>query len=109
MSAHRDASPTIRRASDATWQAAARCRAVATDMFFPQRTRTWGERIRLEQAAKKICERCPVLAECRSYALEHEERFGVWGGLTEAERRSSFTSGRSATPKQKHQLTISEP
>ncbi|MBM4504330.1 hypothetical protein GS582_10965 [Rhodococcus hoagii] len=61
-------------------------------MFFPQRTRTWGERIRLEQAAKKICERCPVLVECRTYALEHEERHGVWGGLTESERRSRFAT-----------------
>jgi WhiB family redox-sensing transcriptional regulator len=78
-------------------------------MFFPQRTRIRGERIRLEQAAKKICERCPVLAECRSYALEREERFGVWGGLTEAERRSRFANGRSTAPTPKHQLTISEP
>ncbi|NKR24304.1 hypothetical protein GS467_09545 [Rhodococcus hoagii] len=107
VTAHRDVIPAVRRISDATWQASARCRASATDMFFPQRTRTWGERIRLEQAAKKICERCPVLVECRTYALEHEERHGVWGGLTESERRSRFATGRSATQKQNHRSTIS--
>ncbi|WP_081264324.1 WhiB family transcriptional regulator [Prescottella equi] len=108
VTAHRDVIPAVRRISDATWQASARCRASATDMFFPQRTRTWGERIRLEQAAKKICERCPVLVECRTYALEHEERHGVWGGLTESERRSRFATGRSATQKQNHRSTISD-
>jgi WhiB family redox-sensing transcriptional regulator len=37
--------------------------------------------------AKKVCSGCEVRAECLTYALEHNERFGVWGGLSERERR----------------------
>ncbi|MDG5773919.1 WhiB family transcriptional regulator [Mycolicibacterium fortuitum] len=37
--------------------------------------------------AKDTCARCPVTAECLEYALAHDERHGVWGGLTERQRR----------------------
>ena len=37
--------------------------------------------------AKKICVGCEVRAECLSYALANDERFGIWGGLSERERR----------------------
>jgi WhiB family redox-sensing transcriptional regulator len=40
------------------------------------------------KAAKKVCRRCLVAQECLEYALAHNERFGVWGGLSERERRS---------------------
>lgn len=36
--------------------------------------------------AVSVCEECPVKAECREYALTHEEKFGVWGGLYPQER-----------------------
>lgn len=36
--------------------------------------------------AQKICERCEVRAECLEYALEHDERYGIWGGMTETAR-----------------------
>ena len=38
-------------------------------------------------AIRAVCTRCLVLDECRSYALDTGERFGVWGGLTTRERR----------------------
>ena len=38
-------------------------------------------------AAKKVCTGCEVRAECLEYALAHDERFGIWGGLSERERR----------------------
>lgn len=38
-------------------------------------------------AAKSVCRECPVAAECLQYALDHDERFGIWGGYTERERR----------------------
>ena len=37
--------------------------------------------------AKKICTGCEVKAECLEYALANDERFGIWGGLSERERR----------------------
>ena len=39
-------------------------------------------------AAKSICAACPVLAQCLDFALEARQDYGVWGGLTEDERRS---------------------
>lgn len=38
--------------------------------------------------AKKVCESCPVRAEYLDHALGYEERFGIWGGLSERERRA---------------------
>jgi WhiB family redox-sensing transcriptional regulator len=34
-----------------------------------------------------VCRSCDVRAECLEYALEHDERFGIWGGMSERERR----------------------
>lgn len=42
---------------------------------------------RVDREAKKICESCEVRSECLQYALENDERFGIWGGLSERERR----------------------
>lgn len=49
-------------------------------MFFPEK----GESAR---AAKQVCRRCRVRAECLDYAIEHNELFGVWGGTSERDRR----------------------
>jgi len=45
------------------------------------------ERERRELRAKSICRICPVGAECLDYAMTIREPYGIWGGLTEAERR----------------------
>ncbi len=37
--------------------------------------------------AKAVCQVCPVVVECRAYALQIREPYGIWGGLTESERR----------------------
>lgn len=63
------------------WQAEGICRQVDTgDMFFPDKGGSTKE-------AKRVCAVCPVIEECREFALAHDERFGVWGGLSERERR----------------------
>lgn len=41
-----------------------------------------------QQQAKQICTRCPVIAECLADALDNRTEFGVWGGMTERERRA---------------------
>ena len=65
---------------DDTWVAEAACRDASPDLFFSDRA----EDIR---AAVRICRRCPVAEECRAVALASGERFGVWGGQTERQRR----------------------
>lgn len=71
-------------ATDHGWWLDAACRGLTTaerdDIFFPSRGADVGR-------AKTICGGCPVRAECLDYALTHSERFGVWGGLSERERR----------------------
>jgi WhiB family redox-sensing transcriptional regulator len=65
---------------DKRWQENARCAGVDPDLFFPKEYERSDE-------AKAICHECPVRQECLEYALAHGEKFGVWGGLTERERR----------------------
>ena len=62
------------------WTTDALCAQVDPALFYPEA----GEPNR---DAKRICAGCEVRAECLAYALAHRERFGVWGGTTERERR----------------------
>ncbi len=63
-----------------SWRDLALCAEVDPELFFPEK----GESSR---PAKRVCAGCEVRAECLQYALDHGERFGVWGGLSERERR----------------------
>lgn len=72
---------------DRAWMVLARCRGTDPDLFHPGR----GESL---DAAKAVCRDCTVREECLEYALLHGERLGVWGGLSEAERRR-FRRARS--------------
>ena len=65
---------------DLSWQDRALCKETWPDAFFPEK----GDPTR---PAKRICMACEVRTECLVYALENNERFGVWGGLSERERR----------------------
>ena len=56
--------------------------AFLTDLFFSA-----GHENEKRKIAREVCDTCPVKQECLDYALTHHERFGVWGGLTERERR----------------------
>ncbi|MDA8314108.1 MAG: WhiB family transcriptional regulator [Actinomycetota bacterium] len=66
-------------AEGAYWRAQARCKGLV-HLFFPSRGESVSE-------AKEVCATCPVARECLEYALAHHERFGIWGGKTERERR----------------------
>lgn len=46
--------------------------------------------------AKAVCQVCPVVGECRAYALQIREPYGIWGGLTETERRRSIAAESEA-------------
>ena len=63
-----------------SWQDRALCAQTDPEAFFPEKGGSTRE-------AKKVCTRCEVRAECLEYALAHDERFGIWGGLSERERR----------------------
>jgi WhiB family redox-sensing transcriptional regulator len=65
---------------DLTWQANANCVGVDPDIFFPERGASTRE-------AKAICAACKVKTECLNYALDNGEKFGIWGGTSERERR----------------------
>lgn len=62
------------------WQDYGNCRGADADLFFPERGAS-------TRRAKAICDGCPVRRECLDYALAHGEKFGIWGGLSERERR----------------------
>ncbi len=62
------------------WQEEALCAQTDPEAFFPEKGGSTRE-------AKRICVGCDVKSECLEYALGHDERFGIWGGLSERERR----------------------
>ena len=66
--------------TDRRWQERANCLGVDPDLFFPERGASTKE-------AKSVCGGCEVKMECLEYALRHGEKFGIWGGMSERERR----------------------
>lgn len=62
------------------WQVDSLCAQTDPEAFFPEKGGSTRD-------AKKICTSCEVRAQCLEYALENDERFGIWGGLSERERR----------------------
>ena len=76
------------------WQRDAACQDSNPEMFFPVgqsplgRAEAW--------AAKRICRRCPVRTACLEWAIRTGERSGVWGGMTEEERRAEVKRRRQA-------------
>lgn len=62
------------------WMMRARCRDFDPEVFFVRGAKQ-------SRRAQRICERCCVRQQCLSYAIDHQIEFGVWGGLTERQRR----------------------
>jgi WhiB family redox-sensing transcriptional regulator len=62
------------------WQDRALCAQTDPESFFPEKGGSTRE-------AKRVCGSCEVRVECLEYALANDERFGIWGGLSERERR----------------------
>jgi len=63
------------------WAAFAACRDRDPDIFFPTSARD-------EMDAVRVCRGCPVQLDCLEFAMEAKIRFGVWGAMTEKERRA---------------------
>lgn len=63
-----------------SWQERALCAQTDPEAFFPEKGGSTRE-------AKRVCLTCDVRGECLEFALTNDERFGIWGGLSERERR----------------------
>jgi hypothetical protein len=77
------------------WQLVAACRGVDSSLFFHPEGERGAARSAREAAAKEVCMRCPVRAECATHALAVREPYGVWGGLTEDEREAMMGRSRN--------------
>jgi len=66
--------------AELSWQDQALCAQTDPEAFYPEKGGSTRE-------AKRVCRSCEVRAECLEYALDHHERFGIWGGMSERERR----------------------
>lgn len=75
-----EVSGVVGEPDDAVWQMFASCLGVDPDLFFPERGASTKE-------AKSICQGCVVREDCLEYAIANGEKFGIWGGLSERERR----------------------
>jgi WhiB family redox-sensing transcriptional regulator len=79
---------------DLSWQQDALCTQTDPEMFFPEKGGSPAD-------AKRVCDGCDVRERCLQYALDNNERFGVWGGKTKSERdqlRATEKPGRSVSP-----------
>ena len=65
---------------DDQWQERALCAQTDPEAFFPEKGGSTRE-------AKRVCLTCDVRGDCLEYALSNDERFGIWGGMSERERR----------------------
>ena len=65
---------------DTGWKDLSNCLGVDPDLFFPVRGASTRE-------AKEVCRGCEVRIDCLEYALQNGEKFGIWGGMSERERR----------------------
>ena len=72
-----------------TWQQTGACRnlAAASDFYPPLHGERKHERLARERRAKSVCATCPVRLQCLQYAVAADERYGIWGGLNQDERR----------------------
>jgi WhiB family redox-sensing transcriptional regulator len=78
------------------WRVFSNCLDIDPDLFFPERGAS-------QKEAKAVCRSCIVREECLEYALDNHEKFGIWGGLSERERRRYLRQrARAKAAKDKH-------
>ena len=73
--------------AELSWQERALCAQTDPEAFFPEKGGSTRD-------AKRVCEACPVSGKCLDYAMANDEKFGIWGGLSERERRRLRRRGR---------------
>ena len=80
------------------WQFEGACRDADQDLFFHPEGERGPSRLSRELAAKSVCARCPVIAQCAAHALTVREPYGVWGGMSEDDRESIYLTQRLRQP-----------
>ena len=76
-------------APDDSWRLHASCRGAGPELFFPAKGEPAAE-------AKEVCQRCPVADCCLDFAIRHGEETGIWGGMSERQRREVARARRNA-------------
>jgi len=89
---HRTPAPPV--PTPAGWRERAGCRGADLEVFFPGRGET-------AEPARRICAGCPVRQPCLDYAISHGIVDGIWGGLTERDRRALRTRHVSAARRER--------
>jgi WhiB family redox-sensing transcriptional regulator len=77
------------KVTDPSWRRMAACRGVSPDLFFPSKGEPAGE-------AKQVCQTCPVAGACLDFAITSGEETGIWGGMSERQRREVARARRIA-------------
>lgn len=85
--------PAVAEPADGDWRSRAACADEDPDLFFP--VGNSGPALLQTEQARAVCTRCPVMETCRKWALDTDQEFGVWGGLSEDDRRSLKHTARS--------------
>lgn len=93
-------------AEELDWQLRGLCRTGGydPDLWTPEDNHEYYAR--RPGGPKEICRECPVMAQCAKWALDHKERYGVWGGLSEGDRQAIWKGGkppRDYRPRRKSQ------
>lgn len=69
------------------WQLEGKCRNADATLFFSESGEKGKDKRRKETLAKRVCSKCPVVQKCLAHALDIPNTHGIWGGLTEKERK----------------------
>lgn len=84
---------SLERSQRAAWHDRAACSGESGMLFYPpSRPERKPARLRRESRALAVCERCPVRDDCLRHAVDNNERYGIWGGLTDRERLAAVSS-----------------
>jgi WhiB family redox-sensing transcriptional regulator len=86
---------SLERFTRAPWHDAAACTGESGVLFYPpSRPERRATRLRREARACAICSSCPVRGECLQHAIDNDERYGIWGGMTDRDRLSLASADR---------------
>jgi WhiB family redox-sensing transcriptional regulator len=78
--------PTMTKETHMDWREKSACLTVDPELFFP--VGNTGPALDQIEKAKQVCAQCPVIENCLQYAMDSNQDSGVWGGLSEDERRA---------------------